>query len=313
MYDDPSISSFWTAPVGATSRPFISSGRIVPRVNDRSEPSHRVVDRELLDPAGGEGDPAIRVDNAVASVALEYGEEFRVRASASYLRSVDPRSADAFEDLTPTPPAEALLGEGERRARFPAGRTAVETLLGLDERWVADEGAADARRLGVEEYAVLSGGEILYRSVPDDRSVREVGAVDRKFLSDLRAAVADFRGVAVLPRDPLVAWRDEEAAYELTAGGLRVSSEAEGDDWRWFDLSNLDYVRAIPGRSELAFQWREPRGSLVERAVDRLLGRFRGSPPKRLSVSEETLREVTGTLVRLRRALDYDYRVDERL
>lgn len=282
----------------------------------RFDPSHRVADRGLAESEGG--DPSIRVDNAVAAVALDHGDEVRVRASPKALRS-DPAAAEAFAALERVPRSERRDADGaddrrddgsERRARLPEDREAVEALLDFEGRFADDEDAWVARLFGVEEYTVFAGGTPLYHSIPHEGFVRDLNDAVPGFVDDAAAAVADVPGVAVLPVDPLVRWTVDGAEYELNAENLRVPGDGE-DRWRWFDLSKLTYVRAVPERGELALQWAGAGGtSLVVRARKRFTRIFTGDPPTRLAAPGEALRDLTRTLARLREELGYEFVVD---
>ena len=310
----------------------------------RFDPSHHVVDRGLAESAAG--DPTIRVDNAVAAVALDWGDEFRVRASPSFLREHDPAAADALAALERVPPDERRddggadrdesdrrdeegarrddggdgrngrgnrreSGGHERRARLPEDRETVAALLDFESRFADDEDAWAARLFGVDEFAVLAAGTPFYRSIPHETYIRDLNDAVPGFVDAAAAATAEYSGVAVLPVDPIVRWSVDGAEHQLNAETVRISGAGD-DRWRWFDLSKLAYVRAVPERGELAFQWRDPGGpSLVARARKRFTRLFTGEPPKRLSASGGTLRELIRTFARLREALDYEFVVDD--
>ncbi|WP_155120554.1 hypothetical protein [Haloprofundus marisrubri] len=282
----------------------------------RFEPSHHVVDRGL---AETDGDSTLVVDNAVAAVALDFGDEFRVRGSPTFLAENDPVAADALTSLSRVDEERKrrLDGGEEWDGSLPTDRETVERLLDFERRFAADTDAWVARLHGIDEFAVFGDGDPLYRSIPHETFIRELDDATTGFVDAATDAVSELRGVAVLPVDPLVTWTAAETGYELNAEILRIAVDADSSDhdghetWRWFGLSDLVYVRTVPERDELALQWREANGtSLLERGKRRFTRLFRGDPPTRLSVPETTLDPVTETFVQLRESLDYEYRVD---
>ena len=317
-------------------------------MNLRFDPTHHVADRGLAE--SPVGDPSIRVDNAVAAVAFDHGDEVRVRASPEGLRGNDPVAAEAFAELdvvaldedssdersgderleAESPggerPTDERAGDdrrddevrdrrsgagSERRARLPEDRERIEALLDFDGRFADDENAWVARLFDVDEFTVLAGETPIYRSIPHETHVRDLNDAVPGFIDAAAAAVAEFPGVAVLPVDPLARWTVDGTEYALNAETVRFPGSGE-DRWRWFDLSKLEYARAVPERGELALQWRDPRGtSLVARARTSVTRLFTGAPPTRLPAPGEALRDVTRTLLRLRDDLGYDFVVDD--
>lgn len=269
--------------------------------------SHHVVDRGLL--GSEDGDPTVRVDNAIASVALAYGDGVRVVADRSLLDN-DPIADRAFSSLSPVSGGECRIGDGERRARLPEDRHTVERLLDFDGRFETDTNAWLTRLHGIEEFAVFAGGEPIYRSVPHEHHIRGVNGAVSPFVTTAADAVSGYRGVAILPVDPLFAWHADDTAYELHARGLRIPEQNE-KGWRWFPLSKLVYVRPAVDRAELTLQWQEARGiSPIGRGQNAITKYVNGEPPKRLSASHQQLRGCIESLARLQHALDYEYRID---
>jgi len=283
-------------------------------IRNGSAPTHRVVTRrpadadvagsEATDGGGPDAVGRIGVENRAVGVAMDYGSAVHLSLAASTVeRTVPEEHRAAFERVGDE--RRRLTDGTEYRVSLPDGREAVTALLSFDP---TDTDQWTSRLFDVEEFAVVTAGSWLYRSVPHHGHVREVNAAGEPgLLTALREELGELPETGVFPAGPLVAWEAGGCLYELHPTMFRWRS-GEGS-WTAPGLERLREVYPQHERVEVLLHWDSPDtvlGRLRGRAADRL-GR---SPPERVEVPDtEHLDAVAEAFEHVADQLGYDYTV----
>lgn len=280
-------------------------------LNDRfgDEATHRVVTRRASGVKDWDESGELTVENRVFDVLVRFGDaiHFRIADDTERLERYKER-------LERVDGADTVLAgtDAEYRAMLPRDGDVVRSMLEVESD--DTDGWID-RRFNLDEFAVVTGDDWLYRSVPHHAHIRDLNAAGRgELLEAIRAELESVPRSAVVPADGFVSWRSGSSQYELTWDALRRSETGTGDGWTTFELDRLRHVAFRPDRDPLAleFDW-EPASadSPLRRVTRRVLEPESVDPPARLAFPDRnTLDETVESLRELRTELAYRFGID---
>ncbi|GGN17445.1 hypothetical protein [Halarchaeum nitratireducens] len=233
------------------------------------------------------------------------------RARTTYAHA--PTAGRAFRSLAPASAGERALDGGEERiGTLPDD---AETALRALGDPIDGDDPLNWRAFDVGAVFVRDGETPLYHSVPHEFHVREVYAADAPAYRDaVRTALSAIDGVALYPAGPLLTWRVNETAYELTPTSLRYATR--DGDWRAHSLDRLAAAETARGGRGVDCEWRSMTATArdpIQRALGRVYDVVASEPPGTVPTGDASTTEaVLAALSDLAESLGYAYAVSRR-
>ncbi|WP_134670800.1 hypothetical protein [Halorussus marinus] len=271
---------------------------------DATEPTHRLVTRNLSGVTDWDDLGSVTVENRAISVLMDYGTVVHL--------GLDPNHAQ-FEtvqrELMQVPDSKRIfVGSGhEFRASLPEDRPLIESLLEIPD---GDTDGWTDRLFSVVELAVLTNHSWLYRSVPHEAHIREINAGGQEeVIEKLNETLAQVRGSAVVPFGGVASWTAGGTTYDLKWDSLYCSDTEKSAS---YDLERLKQVIGLFSAGVLRLDWKPvSEGSLLGRMVWRVVDSESATPPARVEIpTGEAGERILDAFRQLRAELGYEYAVE---